>query len=125
MDGLSMKKLLTGHQKEGWRTRFISEFAEGATQTWKWAPIYDEPQNQWRMLRVINETHNISYIEWDQKYIFDKVDFHEYYDNTADPWQQTNLWESTDSATQAALHAELVGLYVCRGTYDDISTCHV
>merc|ERR1712070_744215 len=126
MDGLSMKKLLHGKQEEPWRTRFISEFAEGTTQHYGgWASLYDEPQNQWRMLRVINATHNISYMEWDQQYVFDKVDFHEYYDNTADPWQQTNLWDSTDAATQASLHAELVGLYVCRGTTGkEFSSCH-
>merc|ERR1711916_4471 len=66
VDGMSMKRILTGQQKKGWRTRFISEFAEGTTQTYGgWAPIYDEPQNQWRMLRVINETHDIAYVEWD------------------------------------------------------------
>jgi N-acetylglucosamine-6-sulfatase len=126
MDGLSMKRLLTGEQSEPWRTRFISEFAEGTTQTYGgWAPLYDEPQNQWRMLRVINETHDIAYIEWDQDYVFDKVDFHEYYDLKTDPWQQVNIWQSTDAATQAALHEELVGLYVCRGTQGkEFSSCH-
>lgn len=123
MDGLSMKNLLTGKQKEGWRTRFISEFAEGAPQTWRWAPVYDEVQNQWRMLRIINKTHDIAYIEWDEKYVFDKVDFHEYYDLKKDRWQQKNLWQSTDAATREALHAELVGLYICRGTREEKSTC--
>jgi N-acetylglucosamine-6-sulfatase len=125
MDGLSMKNLLTGEQEGGWRTRFISEFAEGNTQTWKWASIYDEPQNQWRMLRVMNDTHNIAYMEWDQQYVFDKIDFHEYYDLKTDPWQQVNIWKSTDAAMQAALHEELVGLYVCRGTAGkEFSSCH-
>lgn len=126
MDGLSMKNLLIGKQKDGWRTRFISEFAEGYNQTYKeWGSIFDEPQNQWRMLRVTNATHNIAYMEWDQKYVFDTIDFHEYYDLETDPWQQVNIWDSTDAAMQAALHAELVGLYVCRGTVEkEFSSCH-
>merc|ERR1712107_445104 len=77
------------------------------------------------MLRVINETHDIAYIEWDQEYVFNKVDFYEYYDLKADPWQQTNLWETTEVATRAALHAELVGLYICRGTHTKQSTCPI
>jgi len=124
MDGLSMKNILTGQQTEPWRTHLISEFAEGATQSWHWSTVYDEPENQWRMLRVINETHDIAYVEWDAKYIFDKIDFREYYDLKGDNWQQTNLWNSTDPGTQAALHAELVGLYVCRGSPNETSTCH-
>merc|ERR1719506_1468561 len=124
-----MKPILTRKKMaQPWRTHFMSEFAEGAHQTYKWhgtkIPLYDEPQNQFRMLRVLNETHNIAYIQWDQDYVFDKVDFREYYDLKGDNWQQTNLWNSTDPGTQAALHAELVGLYVCRGSQNEASTCH-
>jgi len=127
MDGQSMAPLLMGKapgMAAGWRTRFISEFAEGVFQTYGKFPLYDEPQNQWRMLRVINATHDFAYIEWDRQYIFDKIDFQEYYDIKKDPWQQVNLWNSTIGATQGALHAELQDLYTCRGTRSEKSTCH-
>eukprot|EP00662_Eupelagonemidae_sp_cell21_P046673 gene46673-59416_t len=123
MDGKSMAPLLTGGDATGWRTKFISEFAEGGFQTYGPFPLYDEPQNQWRMLRVINETHDFAYMEFDQQYIFDKVDFHEYYDTKKDPWQKVNLWNATAGATQEALHAELQQLYVCRGTRTEKSNC--
>ena len=114
MDGQSLVPLLMGgNSTASWRTRFTSEFAEGAYQTYGgWAPLYDEPGNQWRMLRVMNVTHNIAYMEWDIDYVFDKIDFHEYYDVAADPWQQKNLWNTSSPALQAVLHAELVNLYV-------------
>lgn len=135
MDGQSMAPLLTGQAKEGsWRTHFISEFAEGDHQTWGNFPgtkcsgtkgecTFDEPQNQWRMLRVLNETHNLSFIQWDQQYIFDELDFQEYYDLSKDPWQQVNLWNQTSKAMQGSLHAELQKLYECRGTRTQVSSC--
>jgi len=128
MDGQSMKPILTGKKHgQSWRTHFMSEFAEGARQTWKFhgtlMPLYDEPQNQWRMLRVINATHNLAFIEWDQQYVFDKVDFHEYYDISKDPWQKVNRWNSTSKAEQESLHAELQALYTCRGTRTEVSKC--
>merc|ERR1712039_297447 len=124
MDGQSMKRVLMGHNKKvPFRTHFISEFAEGATQTYGPFPIYDEPQNQWRMLRVLNATHNLALIEWDKQYVFDKVDFHGYYNLTADPWQQVNLWNSTSLAMQDTLHAELQTMYECKGSRTRVSDC--
>merc|ERR1712029_439919 len=121
-----MVPILKGRTKgHPWRTHFISEFAEGGFQTYGPFPLYDEPQNQWRMLRVINSTHNFSLMEWDKEYVFDKIDFHEYYDNAKDPWQKVNLWNSTSKAMQESLHAELVSLYTCRGTRTKSSNCHV
>merc|ERR1712232_859291 len=116
MDGQSMKPILTGNRMaQPWRTHFMSEFAEGAHQTWRWhgteMPLYDERQNQFRMLRVLNETHNIAYMQWDQQYVFDKFDFHEYYDVAKDPWQQANL------------KAEVQALYTCRGSRSHVSNC--
>jgi len=128
MDGESMKPILLGRQREhGWRTHFMSEFAEGTTQTDRWNgtlfPLYDEPQNQWRMLRVLNSTHNIAYIQWDQEYIFDKVDFNEYYNLATDPWQKKNLWQSAPPSLKASLQAEVQAMYECRGTKTKVSTC--
>ena len=67
MDGQSLAPLLTtGNAGPNWRTRFASEFAEGNYQNYgpfKGAPgLYDNPDNQWRMLRVLNDTHNIAYM---------------------------------------------------------------
>lgn len=52
--------------------------------------VYDSPQNQWRMLRVINATDDFAFIQWDEAYVFDNVSFTEYFDLRRDPWQQTN-----------------------------------
>lgn len=125
MDGQSMAPLFTGGggAPASWRTRFISEFAEGNHQTYGPFPVYDEPQNQWRMLRVINATHDLAYIEWDQAYVFEKIDFHEYYDISRDPWQQVNLWSATPAHVRASLHAELQAMYACRGTRTEASNC--
>jgi len=143
MDGMSLKPLLissaggagktdtspsTKTAPPGWRTRFASEFAEGGIQHYGpfqgAAGLYDNPDNQWRMLRVINTTHNLAYTEFDKDYIFETIQFHELYDTKADPWQQHNLWNSTPPAIQAALHAELVNMFSCTGTRTAVSNCH-
>lgn len=131
MDGMSMVPLLMPTStavSSGWRTRFASEFAEGAFQTYgpfRGAPgLYDNPDNQWRMLRVMNDTHNIAYMEWDKDYVFNKIDFREYYNLSADPWQRKNLWNSTPLDLQGSLHAELVNLFTCSGSRTEVSDCH-
>jgi N-acetylglucosamine-6-sulfatase len=130
MDGQSLVPALMSGGKPGkdWRTRFASEFAEGGDQNYgifRGAQgLYDNPDNQWRMLRVINATHNIAYIEWDREYIFNTIQFREYYDIAKDPWQQTNLWNSTAGDIQGSLHAELVNLFTCTGTRTEVSSCH-
>ena len=133
MDGMSLKPLLTaaGAGKTtpaGWRTRFASEFAEGGIQHYGIfqgaAGLYDNPDNQWRMLRVMNATHNLAYMEWDREYTFETIQFHELYDTKSDPWQQHNLWNTTSLAIQGALHAELVNMFSCKGTRVDVSNCH-
>jgi hypothetical protein len=130
MDGMSLVPLLMsgGKKDAGYRTRFASEFAEGNIQHYGIFQgadgLYDNPDNQWRMLRVLNNTHNFAYIEWDREYIFDTIQFAEFYDTKADPWQQHNLWNSTAPELQTALHAELVNLFTCTGTRDKVSNCH-
>ena len=93
-------------------------------QTYGPFPLYDNPDNQWRMLRVLNDTHDLAFIEWDKEYVFDKIDFRELYDLRQDPWERYNLWNATPPATQAALHAELVDLFTCTGSRTAASTCH-
>ena len=128
MDGQSLVPLLTGKPTPaGWRTRFASEFAEGGFQTYGpfvgAAGLYDNPDNQWRMLRVMNETHDFSYTEWDREYIFNDIQFRELYDTKSDPWQRKNLWNSTAADIQGSLHAELVNIFTCTGTRTEVSSC--
>ena len=129
MDGQSLVPMLTGKPKPaGWRTRFASEFAEGGIQHYGpfvgAAGLYDNPDNQWRMLRVMNETHDFSYTEWDREYIFNNIQFREYYNTKVDPWQRKNLWNSTAADIQGSLHAELVNMFTCTGTRTTVSNCH-
>jgi len=102
-----------------WRTRTVIAFAEGAVQEWGKTTIsngtianpqsqenpplksasgetylFDDPDNQWRMLRVANSTHNVSYVEWDPKFLFKDVAFHAFYDLKSDPYEQVNLFGS-------------------------------
>lgn len=77
------------------------------------------------MLRVVNQTHDLSYVEWNPAFIFehDNVSFHALWDIKADPWQRNNLWETTPDPTRRALHAELAALFECTGTPDRPSNC--
>merc|ERR1712232_1109718 len=135
-----------------WRTSFITEFAEGAKQLWGtnnvWKLQYVEGQpadenvkppmgpadgkgtyqydcgaNQWRQLRVLNATHDFSFTEWDHEYVFDNIEFCEYYNITADPWQRKNLCPQLTQAERASLHAELQTFYECRGDRTRASNC--
>jgi hypothetical protein len=46
---------------------------------------------------------------------FTKVDFHELYNSTADPWQMQNLYNSTSATTLTALHDALRVFASCAG----------
>ena len=63
------------------------------------------------MLRVSNATHDVAYVQWDPRFLFDNVSFHALWDIKADPWQRNNLWETTPDPTRRALHAELAALF--------------
>jgi len=76
---------------------------------------FDQPDNQWRMLRVANATHNVSYVEWDPAFEFERVAFAALWDVSADPHQQTNLWPTLAEAEQAAWRAELEKEFACAG----------
>ena len=77
--------------------------------------IYDSPQNQWRMLRVINATDDFAFIQWDERFVFANVSFAEYFDLRRDPWQQVNAWAALSDAKKAALSVQMERLYTCRG----------
>ena len=77
--------------------------------------IYDTPQNQWRMLRVINATDDFAFIQWDEQFVFANVSFVEFFDLRRDPWQQTNAWSALSDERRAALTAKMERLYACKG----------
>ena len=84
---------------------------------------FDNPENQWRMLRVANATDDIAYMQWDPLFVFDPVAFHAFFDVETDPNQQRNLWPSLPPAKQAALEAEMEELFSCHGTAGAPSNC--
>ena len=89
--------------RRGWRTRTVISFAEGYEQQWGDVTLsavgnrehekvdpkeiihpprasnegerysFDNPENQWRSLRVANSTHNISFVQWDPAFLFHNV----------------------------------------------------
>lgn len=127
-----------------WRKRTVISFAEGYWQYWypfsamgagesldPYALVtppldasgknytFDNPSNQWRMLRVENATHNISFIEWDPRFEFHNVSFRAFYDLTSDPFETSNLWYQDESFTpldRRAWQDELKRAFSCRGT---------
>ena len=136
--------------RHGWRTRTVISFAEGYFQDWgkvtlaPWPlntstpdrtrnpPLksesgvtytFDNPQNQWRMLRVANATHNVSFVEWDPAFEFQTVAFSALWHVTADPFQQDNVWERLGPAEHAAWHAELETEFACQGHHGVATDC--
>jgi hypothetical protein len=79
---------------------------------------FDNPENQFRMLRIANGTHNMSFVQWDPEFLFNKIAFSALWNNTEDPWQQHNLWSATPELVKASYVAELVREFACKG-----STC--
>ena len=135
---------------DAWRTRTVISFAEGAFQNWgqyafppwpanatnpaatRHAPSksasggsynFDNPYNQWRQLRVANATHNVSFVEWDPLFLFEKVAFAALWDVSADPYQQHNLWPTLRDDEQAIWHAELEKEFACAGHHGRATDC--
>ena len=77
---------------------------------------FDNPHNQFRMLRIANFTHNMSFVQWDPEFLFDKIAFSALWNNTEDPWQQHNLWSATPEAARSAYIAELEKEFACKGS---------
>eukprot|EP00928_Gymnodinium_smaydae_P031549 TRINITY_DN23124_c0_g1_i1.p1 TRINITY_DN23124_c0_g1~~TRINITY_DN23124_c0_g1_i1.p1 ORF type:complete len:587 (-),score=30.69 TRINITY_DN23124_c0_g1_i1:88-1848(-) len=78
--------------------------------------------NSWRALRVLNETHNLQYVEYDPTWTFKEgypLQHYELYDLSSDPFQVVNLYEGASQIQKAALHAELAEYYKCQG-----AACH-
>eukprot|EP01063_Lacrimia_lanifica_P009215 TRINITY_DN1622_c0_g1_i1.p1 TRINITY_DN1622_c0_g1~~TRINITY_DN1622_c0_g1_i1.p1 ORF type:complete len:469 (+),score=121.22 TRINITY_DN1622_c0_g1_i1:1-1407(+) len=90
----------------------LPKCVEGEGQCWL---IDSAESNLWRALRTLNATHNTQYIEYDAEFTFDKVDFHEYYDITADPYQMRNLYPSLSDENKASLHQAISKYWACQG----------
>ena len=87
------------------------------------AYMYDTPGYNWRLLRVLNASHNLAYVEWDPAYEFDEVAFCEFFDLARDPWQTHNLCPALDAHLRASLSEELQRWYECRGNRSTPSNC--
>ena len=67
-------------------------------------------------LRVLNATHDLTYVEYDPTWTFaPPLQHRELYDNAADPYQLASLAASADPGALAALHAELEAYWRCKG----------
>jgi N-acetylglucosamine-6-sulfatase len=83
-------------------------------------PFYliDGPQNTWAMLRVVNDTHDISYCEFRPQTmppVRSATNWTEAYNNSADPWQSTNIVELLPPAVRAELADRLWAVADCAG----------
>ena len=76
------------------------------------------------MLRVVNDTHDMAFVEWDPTFLFKApAAFSALFNITADPYQQTNVWDAQGSGQQASWHAEVAAEFVCRGHHGRSSDC--
>lgn len=123
-DGRSLVPLLgtAGAPPAGWRNGLLIEHL-GENNQWmdicgwvfnasncpapKRDPLYliDGPQNTWASWRVANATHNFSYTEFRPirtEPSPGNTNWTELYDLSNDPWQETNLAPTTDTAAYAA-----------------------
>jgi hypothetical protein len=75
--------------------------------------------NNWRSLRVLNGTHDLTYIEYDPAFTFDGpasgYQHVELYDNKADEYQMKSLAKVWDAGMLLDLHEKLNAWFTCRG----------
>lgn len=74
--------------------------------------------NNWRRLRILNSTHNWNYVEYDRSFQFkdgDALQHIELYDQDADKYQMTNIYESASEETKRWLHDTLSAYFKCSG----------
>jgi len=80
--------------------------------------VDSEHSNSWRALRIINETMNVQYVEYDRDWAFENVStiqHFELYDVDADPYQMKNIYSDVEDDLQKKLHQELSEYYSCKG----------
>eukprot|EP00038_Savillea_parva_P030431 m.77804 g.77804 ORF g.77804 m.77804 type:complete len:571 (+) comp9164_c0_seq1:117-1829(+) len=152
MDGRSFAPLLRGTPVPQWRTEFLAQInipemlyfgmnkiyfrdtSDPVHGTLKTPPKtradndsaifwYDDMDNTWRMLRILNDTHNVAYVEfgdfwpvWPGNHTGPPVPSEfELYDLSADPYQLHNLYGSTDAGVRTDLHMNLQRYFSCAG----------
>ena len=81
-----------------------------------------EHSNTWRQLRIMNETMNWNYIEYDPTWKFEAKDesgaglqYYELYDVAADPYQMANIYSTTSIEMRTVLHHQLDEYFKCKG----------
>eukprot|EP01084_Bolivina_argentea_P024581 45793_1 len=83
--------------------------------------IDDTTTNNWRALRIINNSVNYMYsefvlgINWNET-VLENPYFYEFYDLTDDQYQINNLYSSLSKVTQYELHQMLMNYGSCEGT---------
>ena len=91
---------------------------------------HDGPNNTFIAIRTRNEEEDLLYSEftdvtcascWD--FAPDKVNFHELYNMSADPFMKTNLYASAPAALKASLHDKLHTYFSCSGSGADTAAC--
>lgn len=86
--------------------------------------------NSWRALRILNETTNIIYVEYDPTWQWNCTDdtgaglqHYELYDIERDPYQIKNIYKDTSDSQRRVLHLALASYYECKGTNTTKSNC--
>lgn len=83
--------------------------------------IDSEHSNSWRALRIVNATHNLMYTEYDPTWQWNSgpggegLQFFELYDVAADPYQMTNIYNSTSAEQRVELHSAISTYFQCSG----------
>ena len=81
--------------------------------------INDHLTNQWRAIRIINESVNAIYAEFVDDFnnltLLNDPNFIEYYDIDLDPYQIDNVYSELDEDTKHELHQMLKEYAVCSG----------
>ena len=81
--------------------------------------------NNWRLIRIINETDNLVYMEfikmnnrsdWSNNTILNNPYFHEFYDLADDPYQIDNKYDTLNHELQQELHEMLLYFGECKGS---------
>ena len=79
----------------------------------------DGVTNNWRAIRILNETMNAVYAEFVNDYsdltLLNDPNFIEFYDIDSDPHQMDNVYIGLDDSTKQELHEMLIEYAVCSG----------
>ena len=82
--------------------------------------VNDHITNQWRAIRIINESVNAVYAEFVDDFndftLLNDPNFIEYYDIAVDPYQIDNIYSELNVDTKHELHQMLMDYAVCSGT---------